>query len=89
MKSLRRNSEEKFRTEFRGEYSCEVLPALDNADESRGVLAKNGYRKYSTYCTVRETSCDRYVFSSLHIRREYATFLLGKDEENVFPVRIA
>ena len=27
--------------------SYEVLPALDNAEESRGVLARNGYGKYS------------------------------------------
>jgi len=92
MECQRRNSEKKFRKEcieqFEGGFSCEVLPALANAGESRGVLARNGYRKYSTYCPMRDTSRDRYVFSSLHICRKYVTCLLGKDKENVFPLGI-
>ena len=46
---------------------------------ARKLLVRNGYRKYSTYCTVRKTVRDRYVFFSLYIRREYETVTLCND----------
>ena len=64
--------------------NCEVLPALVNADESKGLLVENGYRKCSTYCkSAWLCDTDTYFLVCIVVGK-IQWFKLWKDEETVF-----